>query len=893
MNDDQLRAHLDRRANTAKAPDLLPAVRSAIDTRQAPVPASRFAPFAGLVGIGAALLLLVVALPRLAPGDAPADGPVSAIERSGDFTLTITVSRSEYTEGEPIEVDAAFTYDGPQGLIEVTGATSLLGFRIEQQDGEIRNGPTWEKACNRYEMKAGVPVVVDFTKSGGYSNSAPDADFWRNYFSDPLLRLPPGIWRIFAIAQFGQQGCGSETELAASIVINVRSVASDTHAPSLQPSVMTPPIATPQVAPTSLVSTISCPPVQASLGDAAPTVIDETGLVERCLSATRSDGAPVTNPGGDLSVLQVEWSGSSCDAVATIRLRGSAGAYELEITPSSGPCLMLRAPYSIQLELREPIAAEDVQVTRGEPAEAGPAWWELAAHERPTAESTELDLVVFEQACANGESPEGRIVGPEISYSEDAVTITFSVTPLPGGGDCPLAPGAPVTVTLAEPLGDRKLFDGGFAADTEVVTEHAPGLLALSSSRVDTMAFERLAAMLGDGQCVAGSIIDRYVPTQEELEAAVDDLDGEEGLIDFDGYVTENWLSAARAFGAIEAYAGRPKPWYIVRTIQDSYWITSLGPTQVSGRSVWFLGDSSFTFVSCPDGPMTPAPDVSVETIECSGARQPGAVSIEDHTGRVRGCEVSSAEPPEAAEMASTTDPPALTMTWSAPCASDVHLTRLELWHRPPEAAPFDPMRFKPRFLLIADRLDPTDSSEGCLTAISGRQVRLELEQPIDASDVELFFTHDGRGTDTAVISEGEHQFELSIEADKPEYIAGEPIEVSGALLSVGDVTLSGHVGPMFGIEQLDGDIRHYPGPFVAMCPPSVTMDGGVPRSRDVTHPQGAGPDGDSDDEYFVDGHLRLPAGTYRIFAMSSFSIGETCTGNQLTLEASTVIRVR
>lgn len=84
MSDDQFSRELLRRAAAADVPDLLPAVRSAIDTRPAPVTASRLAPAAGLVGILAVLLLLVVARPNLGPGDAQpssSDGPVSADTR--------------------------------------------------------------------------------------------------------------------------------------------------------------------------------------------------------------------------------------------------------------------------------------------------------------------------------------------------------------------------------------------------------------------------------------------------------------------------------------------------------------------------------------------------------------------------------------------------------------------------------------------------------------------------------------------------------------------------------------------------------------------------------------------------------------------------------------------
>jgi hypothetical protein len=64
--------------------------------------------------------------------------------------------------------------------------------------------------------------------------------------------------------------------------------------------------------------------------------------------------------------------------------------------------------------------------------------------------------------CASGQSSQDRIVGPEISYAADRVVVTFAVRPPPGEAqDCQGNPATAVTVTLNEPLGDRRLVDGG------------------------------------------------------------------------------------------------------------------------------------------------------------------------------------------------------------------------------------------------------------------------------------------------------------------------------------------------------------------------------------------------------------------------------------------------
>jgi hypothetical protein len=91
---------------------------------------------------------------------------------------------------------------------------------------------------------------------------------------------------------------------------------------------------------------------------------------------------------------------------------------------------------------------------------ARPAPWQPADRAALTPQTTAIDVLVVEQACASGEAATGRITEPEIAYRDDAVVITLRVIPPAGGQTCPGNPDTPFTVKLDEPLGDRELFDG-------------------------------------------------------------------------------------------------------------------------------------------------------------------------------------------------------------------------------------------------------------------------------------------------------------------------------------------------------------------------------------------------------------------------------------------------
>ena len=92
-------------------------------------------------------------------------------------------------------------------------------------------------------------------------------------------------------------------------------------------------------------------------------------------------------------------------------------------------------------------------------APVGPAMWDLAPGQQIGPETTEFGVLVTEQACAGGQSSEGRIVGPDVQYHEEAVTISFGARARGGAQTCPGNPPTLVRVTLREPLGERQILD--------------------------------------------------------------------------------------------------------------------------------------------------------------------------------------------------------------------------------------------------------------------------------------------------------------------------------------------------------------------------------------------------------------------------------------------------
>ena len=100
----------------------------------------------------------------------------------------------------------------------------------------------------------------------------------------------------------------------------------------------------------------------------------------------------------------------------------------------------------------------------------GPAEWWVDPAQLPLPESvTTIHGFLLEEHCASGQSPEGRIAGPDITYRPDAVVVTFHVHAIEATvATCQANPRYPVTIELGEPLGRRTVVDGSSGRDATV-----------------------------------------------------------------------------------------------------------------------------------------------------------------------------------------------------------------------------------------------------------------------------------------------------------------------------------------------------------------------------------------------------------------------------------------
>jgi hypothetical protein len=223
----------------------------------------------GLGALAAAVVVLVVILTAGSLGGGiSSPSEVMATTSDGLFQLTLRSPLDRYAAQEPIEVVATLEYLGEEPSIEVYSHPGMPGFGVEEVDGANRAAsPAARASCVTYSFRRGERVTFPFAKSGGFAPGEPNYEFMLEYLDitdgkpDPVLRLPAGTWRIFALADLTEDQCGGRShELKAAITVVVgpgTTSEPSASSPSAAPSPAEP---TPSVPPTIAPSPTLPPP---------------------------------------------------------------------------------------------------------------------------------------------------------------------------------------------------------------------------------------------------------------------------------------------------------------------------------------------------------------------------------------------------------------------------------------------------------------------------------------------------------------------------------------------------------------------------------------------------------------------------------------------------------
>ena len=160
----------------------------------------------------------------LAAGCAAGTAPSQhAEDLQGSFRLMFELPKSTWKVGDSIDGVATLALVNGSGVDLGGSGSGLLGFDFAEVNGSHHVEPAWTSNCAPYRLDPGRPITSPIKKSGGFYPEQPDADFNREFLTDPVVRLPAGDWKITAVASFVEgEGCsGPSHTMGATALVHV------------------------------------------------------------------------------------------------------------------------------------------------------------------------------------------------------------------------------------------------------------------------------------------------------------------------------------------------------------------------------------------------------------------------------------------------------------------------------------------------------------------------------------------------------------------------------------------------------------------------------------------------------------------------------------------------
>ncbi|QOX65764.1 hypothetical protein FRZ06_21625 [Anoxybacterium hadale] len=118
-----------------------------------------------------------------------------------NFLVNTYIKKLQYKETEEISLYSTIEYIGQKDRIDIWSGEPYFHHMI-YKNGEVFTGGATLDMLKKTELKKGEIYTIPFSKSGGFSEDDPDADFWRDFYSEKTLKLPKGEYTFSGITSF-------------------------------------------------------------------------------------------------------------------------------------------------------------------------------------------------------------------------------------------------------------------------------------------------------------------------------------------------------------------------------------------------------------------------------------------------------------------------------------------------------------------------------------------------------------------------------------------------------------------------------------------------------------------------------------------------------------------
>lgn len=933
MNDDRLAQELRRRADSAASRpdwvrrDLLPAVRHEIDARPQRVMTSNWSPRLGVAAVVAALLIMVIAVPRLTPQPPAATPSPTASPPPGPDTILSTADFAAGVASGALADRVVLV----AGTVSVPAAAPPFSFPCEPPDGVCGLG-VLDGTDPPVYVDSSYKPTTDTPGSGTWAGGDGGRDY--HFPSVPIegvlaLRVMSHNHAFF-IGVAGQDGAAPVRSVAEAQAIAISTVSLDqvvlvdgwlvdSSWPGEYVSIDCVPRAFPDVD--------GLPSRYCTLSDFLSSAAPEGCCVPRgkdqlTVQVGAADRFAANLQGHDATyAISPRLYGGGCTAAppcwlwdVVARLNGppdvptSATPTTIECATSSGlPITLTDATGTVAGCRSLDMSFEDLgdTVLVSNRGDLSLLYVELSASRCIRGLDAQFSVATsgYPLLISEGDAVPG-CAGPPVSVDLEldlrtdiaASTVTAtrgaapSSTPSPTpslplsnvGSDRQEAAGAAFDLSISA---DRPEYSEGEAIDVSSALRSESDVTVRCLS-APTISLKQLD---GDLYFVPGPFV-RSCRAAQDLHAGDEFVTGFLPAVraDFDPNPLDPYIRDGKLYLP-------PGTYRFVATSSLAVGDPGNGNAVRLKASIVIRVSAAGSPIPTPSAMPSASPPIGTRILACDGTEALGdpGITLIDHSGRIGGCSIGQADfvPDKPIEVTTTRLPYQLAATWAVNpgCPAD---EQLEFWG--PIEQPIGLAEF---VLQLARQRDARFEPATCGDVLNVRQVQIAFTVNIRPEDI-LAISVDRSVADGTVSNAAvDGSFDLQLAAPQAPS-PNEPVGVTSRLTYHGTdpVTLSGHWRPDFVFTPLTSGPTFDPYGSLLLCPNAqvhLSADEGVsgnlqgPTALDPADPNYA-----YRQQYAYDGQFRLPAGAYLIYTGVGFVIGSDCSGERVHLQSAIVVEV-
>lgn len=149
-------------------------------------------------------------------------GTAGTINNNKLFELKIFSDKREYKSTDKISIWSTLEYIGKEEQIKIWHGEPYIIYSITDGKDFTLDGVI-QDILKSTVLEKGKIYKIDYVKSGGFSADDPKASFWRSFFAEKDLYLPPGEYTIKASTGFslGSDVINSKVDATCELKIKV------------------------------------------------------------------------------------------------------------------------------------------------------------------------------------------------------------------------------------------------------------------------------------------------------------------------------------------------------------------------------------------------------------------------------------------------------------------------------------------------------------------------------------------------------------------------------------------------------------------------------------------------------------------------------------------------